>query len=104
MSLNYSNRYAYSDGLRLQSIEDAMMTAFAAKKYALPHLLDQCLSYLEANVNPKNACQIYEFAQSVDAPLLIFLCLNIVDRQTFHVLTAPSFPMVWYIFYITFIT
>ncbi|KAG8191319.1 hypothetical protein JTE90_006069 [Oedothorax gibbosus] len=87
-------RYAYSDGLRLQSIEDAMMTAFAAKKYALPHLLEQCLSYLEANVNPKNACQIYEFAQSVDAPLLVFLCLNIVDRQTFHVLTAPSFPMV----------
>ncbi|XP_055932828.1 BTB/POZ domain-containing protein 6-like isoform X2 [Argiope bruennichi] len=87
-------RYAYSDGLRLQSIEDAMMTAFAAKKYALPHLLEQCFSYLEANVNAKNVCQIYEFAQSVDAPLLIFLCLNIMDRQTFHVLTSPSFPMV----------
>ncbi|XP_054706897.1 BTB/POZ domain-containing protein 6-B-like [Uloborus diversus] len=87
-------RYAYSDGLRLQSIEDAMMTAFAAKKYALPHLLDQCLSYLESNVCPKNVCQIYEFAQSVDAPLLVFLCLNIVDRQTFHVLTSPHFTMV----------
>ncbi|XP_071034954.1 uncharacterized protein [Parasteatoda tepidariorum] len=87
-------RYAYSDGLRLTSIEDAMMTAFAAKKYALPHLLEQCFTYLEANVNAKNVCQIYEFAQSVDAPLLIFLCLNIMDRQTFHVLTSPSFPMV----------
>lgn len=29
----------HSDSLNLNSVEDAMLTAYAAKKYLLPHLL-----------------------------------------------------------------
>ena len=32
-------RYAYTDSLNLNSVDDAMLTAYAAKKYLLPHLL-----------------------------------------------------------------
>ena len=43
-------RYAYTDSLNLVSVEDAMLTAYAAKKYLLPHLLRECLKKNNKNV------------------------------------------------------
>ncbi|XP_067138703.1 BTB/POZ domain-containing protein 3-like isoform X1 [Centruroides vittatus] len=84
-------RYAYTDNLSLETVEDAMLTAYAAKKYALPHLMRECIGYLETNVCPKSVCDVYEFALNMEAHLLVFLCLNIIDRQTYHVLTSSAF-------------
>ncbi|GIX83426.1 hypothetical protein CEXT_97301 [Caerostris extrusa] len=86
-------RYAYTDTLNLNSVEDAMLTAYAAKKYLLPHLLKRCFVFIEAHVSPKNVCQVYEFATVLEAHHLIYECLNIIDRQTHHVLTCTTFPI-----------
>ncbi|KFM66741.1 BTB/POZ domain-containing protein 3, partial [Stegodyphus mimosarum] len=85
-------RYAYTDTLNLTTVEDAMLTAYAAKKYLLPHLLRECFVFIEAHVSPKNVCQVYEFATVLEAHHLIYECLNIIDRQTHHVLTCSTFP------------
>lgn len=87
-------RYAYTDTLNLTSVEDAMLTAYAAKKYLLPHLLRECFVFIEAHVSPKNVCQVYEFAAVLEAHHLIYECLNIIDRQTHHVLTCSTFPSI----------
>ncbi|GIY45460.1 hypothetical protein CDAR_71831 [Caerostris darwini] len=71
-----------------------MLTAYAAKKYLLPHLLRECFVFIEAHVSPKNVCQVYEFATVLEAHHLIYECLNIIDRQTHHVLTCTTFPSV----------
>ncbi|XP_023234303.1 BTB/POZ domain-containing protein 3-like [Centruroides sculpturatus] len=84
-------RYAYTDTLKFQTVDDAMLTAYAAKKYLLPHLLRECFNYIERNVSPKNACQVYEFAIIMEAHTLVFQCLNTIDRQTYHVLTSSTF-------------
>ncbi|XP_076359811.1 BTB/POZ domain-containing protein 6-like isoform X1 [Tachypleus tridentatus] len=85
-------RYAYTDALNLQSVEDAILTATAAKKYLLPHLLRECFSFIERNVTPQTVCQVLEFANMMEAHHLIYQCLNIIDRQTYHVITSPDFP------------
>ncbi|KAG9510502.1 BTB/POZ domain-containing protein 6, partial [Fragariocoptes setiger] len=47
-------RYAYTDSLNLNSVEDAMLTAYAAKKYLLPQLLNHVQpSTVEFIVNRK---------------------------------------------------
>ncbi|XP_076315687.1 BTB/POZ domain-containing protein 6-like [Tachypleus tridentatus] len=84
-------RYAYTDALNLQSVEDAILTATAAKKYLLPHLLRECFTYIERNVTPQSVCQVLEFANTMEAHHLVYKCLNIIDRQTYHVITSPGF-------------
>ncbi|XP_053201158.1 uncharacterized protein LOC128386188 isoform X1 [Panonychus citri] len=84
-------RYAYTDSLNLNSVEDAMLTAYAAKKYLLPHLLRECLAYIEKNITPSCACAVYEFANVLNSQQLIFQSIQIIDRQTYHVITHKSF-------------
>ncbi|XP_074594319.1 uncharacterized protein LOC141849757 isoform X1 [Brevipalpus obovatus] len=84
-------RYAYTDSLNLNSVEDAMLTAHAAKKYLLPHLLRECLSYIEKNITPSCACAVYEFASVLNSQQLLFQAIQIIDRQTYHVITHKSF-------------
>ncbi|CAG2163094.1 unnamed protein product [Oppiella nova] len=84
-------RYAYTDSLNLNSVEDAMLTAYAAKKYLLPHLLRECLTYIEKNITPSSACAVYEFATVLNSQQLVYQSMNTIDRQTYHVITHKSF-------------
>lgn len=84
-------RYAYTDSLNLNSVEDAMLTAYAAKKYLLPQLLRECLNYIEKNIAPSSACAVYEFAQVLNSHQLILQAINLIDRQTYSVVTHKSF-------------
>jgi len=83
-------RYAYTDSLNLTSVEDAMLTASAAKKYLLPHLLQECLNYVDRHVGPSSACQVLEFSSVLESPQLFFQALQVLDRQTFQVLSHKS--------------
>lgn len=84
-------RYAYTDSLNLGSVEDAMLTAYAAKKYLLPQLLRECLTYIEHNISPSTACVVFEFAQVLNSQQLVLQAMNLVDRQTTSVITSKSF-------------
>lgn len=83
-------RFAYTDSLKLGSVEDAMLTAYAAKKYLLPELLRECLSFIEANIGHGNACVVFEFAQVLNSHQLVLQAMNIMDRQTSQLLGRKS--------------
>lgn len=68
-----------------------MLTAYAAKKYLLPHLLRECLAYIDKNISANTACSVYEFATVINSSQLMFQALQIIDRQTYHVITHKSF-------------
>lgn len=83
-------RYAYTDSLNLNSVEDAMLTAYAAKKYLLPHLLRECLSFVDKNVAPSSACSVLEFSVALSCHALTWQALQVIDRQTYQVLGHKS--------------
>lgn len=87
-------RYAYTDSLNLNSVEDAMLTAYAAKKYLLPQLLRECLTYIEHNIGPSTACVVFEFAHVLNSQQLVLQAMNLIDRQTVNVITNKSFSHV----------
>lgn len=87
-------RYAYTDSLNLSSVEDAMLTAYAAKKYLLPQLLKECLAYIEQNISPSSACKVFEFAQVLNSQQLVLQAMNLIDRQTNNVIAKKSFVSV----------
>uniref|UniRef100_A0A6G1SHT7 BTB/POZ domain-containing protein 6-B n=1 Tax=Aceria tosichella TaxID=561515 RepID=A0A6G1SHT7_9ACAR len=87
-------RYAYTDSLNLNSVEDAMLTAYAAKKYLLPQLLRECLTYIEHNIGPATACVVFEFAHVLNSQQLVLQAMNLIDRQTVNVVTNKSFAHV----------
>lgn len=84
-------RYAYTDSLNLNSVEDAMLTAAGAKKYLLPHLLRECLLFIEKNLSPSSATSVYEFSQVIFSPVLALKALQMMDRNTCHVISHRSF-------------
>lgn len=83
-------RYAYTDSLNLVSVEDAMLTAYAAKKYLLPHLLRECLNFIDKNVSPSSVCSVLEFASSLNSSHLTYQAIQVLDRQTYQVLSHKS--------------
>lgn len=86
-------RFAYTDSLKLNSVEDAMLTAYAAKKYLLPQLLRECLTNIEQTISPSTACVVFEFAQVLNSQQLVLQAMNILDRQTSLVLSKKSFNL-----------
>lgn len=84
-------RYAYTDSLNLSSVEDSMLTAYAAKKYLLPQLLRECLLYIEHNITPSTACIVFEFAHVLNSQQLVLQAMNLIDRQTQQVIQSKSF-------------
>lgn len=87
-------RYAYTDSLNLNSVEDAMLTAYAAKKYLLPQLLRECLTYIEHNIGPSTACVVFEFAHVLNSQQLVLQAMNLIDRQTLNVINSKTFTHV----------
>lgn len=84
-------RFAYTDSLNLGSVEDAMLTAYAAKKYLLPQLLRECLTYIEQNMSNSSACVVFEFAQVLNSQQLVLQAIQSIDRQTASIITKKSF-------------
>lgn len=84
-------RYAYTDSLNLNSVEDAMLTAYAAKKYLLPQLLRECLTFIEHNIGPSTACVVFEFAHVLNSQQLVLQSMNLIDRQTVNVIQSKTF-------------
>ncbi|KAL3269936.1 hypothetical protein HHI36_008993 [Cryptolaemus montrouzieri] len=83
--------YIYTDSINLTSFDQACELCYGAKKYMLPHLVEECTKYLWSDLYPKNACRAYEFAKLFEEPILMDKCLNIICNQTQEVLTESSF-------------
>ncbi|XP_077300987.1 BTB/POZ domain-containing protein 6 [Arctopsyche grandis] len=83
--------YVYSDEVHINSFDKACELCYAAKKYMLPHLVQECTNYMWSDLNPKNACRAYEFAKLFEEPILMERCLQIICTQTVEVLAESSF-------------
>lgn len=56
-------QYIYSDRININSFDKACELCYVAKKYMLPHVVQNCSQYLWDKVSPQNACRAYEFAK-----------------------------------------
>lgn len=86
--------YIYTDKINLTSFDQACELCYGAKKYMLPHLVEECTTYLWSDLYPKNACRAYEFAKLFEEPQLMTKCIRIICDQTQEVLTETSFEEV----------
>lgn len=70
-------RYVYTDEINLTTIEQACELCYAAKKYMLPCLVNQCMSFIWKDVTYPMAFRAYEFAKLFDEPDLMRRCLEV---------------------------
>lgn len=83
--------YIYTDKINIKNVDQAFDLCYAAKKYMLPYVVDQCTTYLWSDLCPKNACRAYEFAKLFEEPSLQEKCLQIICTKTMDVIVDPSF-------------
>lgn len=62
----------------MTSFDQACELCYGAKKYMLPHLVEECTKYLWSDLKPKNACRAYEFAKLFEEPKLMDKCLLVI--------------------------
>ena len=69
---------------------------YAAKKYIMPHLVQECVKYLETNVDADNACLLLSHSRIFDEPELMKRCLKFIDSRTEEALQSDSFTDIDY--------
>ncbi|KAG0718530.1 BTB/POZ domain-containing protein 6 [Chionoecetes opilio] len=84
-------QYIYSDEINLKSFDQVCEICYAAKKYMIPSLVEQCTQFIWGDLYPGNVCRAYEFALLFEEPRLIEKCLQIIEKRTDEVLKDPSF-------------
>lgn len=84
-------QYIYSDEINLRSFDQVCEICYAAKKYMIPSLVEQCTQFIWGDLYPGNVCRAYEFALLFEEPRLIEKCLQIIEKKTDEVLNDPSF-------------
>lgn len=86
--------YIYTDKISINNVDKAFDLCYAAKKYMLPFVVDQCTQYLWSDLSAKNACRAYEFARLFEEPSLQEKCLQIICTKTLDVIADSSFEEV----------
>ncbi len=83
--------YIYTDKININTVDKAFELCYAAKKYMLPYVVEQCTTFLWSDLCPKNACRAYEFAKLFEEPRLTEKCLQIICTKTTEVIQDSSF-------------
>ncbi|KAJ2944475.1 hypothetical protein O0L34_g3821 [Tuta absoluta] len=84
-------KFLYTDDSKLTSYQEASEVYCAARKYMLPFIQRQCVSYLEWKLTPFNACFAHEFATLFEEKSLLKAALKTFKRKTKDVLKEGSF-------------
>lgn len=69
--------YIYTDSISINSMDKACELCYVAKKYMLPHVVEQCTKFLWSDLSAKNVCRAYEFANLFEEPSLAERCLQV---------------------------
>ena len=69
----------------------AVPLMYAAKKYLLIDLVDQCQQYLQENLTVENVCSILELSQVFDELELQSCCLEFICQHTLNVIKTDGF-------------
>jgi len=84
-------QYIYTDNINLNSFELVCDICYAAKKYMLPALVEECTKYLWRDLYPRNACRAYEFAKLFEEPVLLDKSMQMIRNQSKDILTENTF-------------
>ncbi|KAK3861980.1 hypothetical protein Pcinc_032112, partial [Petrolisthes cinctipes] len=87
-------QYIYTDEINLRSFDQVCEICYAAKKYMIPSLVEQCTEFIWRDLYPGNVCRAYEFAHLFEEPRLLDKCLQIIQNNTDQVLKDASFESV----------
>ncbi|XP_055692411.1 BTB/POZ domain-containing protein 6-B-like [Lutzomyia longipalpis] len=86
--------YIYTDTIRVNTVDKACGLVYAAKKYMLPYVVEQCTKFLWSDLQPSNVCRAYEFARLFEENQLMMTCLEMICTRTMEVIEDPSFEEV----------
>lgn len=73
-------RYLYCDEICLEP-DTVLATLYAAKKYLVPHLAQQCVKFLEVSLTARNACLLLSQSRLFEEPELMTRCWEVIDAQ-----------------------
>lgn len=63
-----------------------LATLYAAKKYLVPHLAQQCVKFLEVSLTARNACLLLSQSRLFEEPELMTRCWEVIDAQVCQVI------------------
>ncbi|KAL9958705.1 hypothetical protein ACROYT_G035755 [Oculina patagonica] len=83
-------RYMYSGKAELNE-SNVMKVLYVAKKYILPSLADECVRFLQENMNAGNVFCVLSHAQQYDEKILVEQCWEVIDRETTEAVKSEGF-------------
>ena len=83
-------KYLYCDDIDL-SPDNVLPTLYAAKKYIVPYLAQECVRFLESSLSARNACLLLSQARFFDEPALTQRAWEVIDAQAQLALTSDGF-------------
>ena len=86
-------RYMYSDEVNLNG-SNVMGVLYLAKKYMVPSLADQCVEYLQDNLDPYNVFSILPSAQKYEEKNLVDQSWKMIDKQTEEAVKSDGFATI----------
>ena len=86
-------RYMYSGKVELNE-NKVMQVLYVAKKYILPSLADECIKFLQENLNTGNVFCVLSHAQQYDEKILVEQCWEMIDKATEEVVKSEEFPKI----------
>jgi len=86
-------RYLYSDEVKLNE-SNVMQVLYVSKKYILPSLADECIEFLQRNLDPTNVFCVLSHAQQYDEKRLVDRCWEMIDKKTEDVLKSEGFTSI----------
>ncbi|OQV16153.1 BTB/POZ domain-containing protein 2 [Hypsibius exemplaris] len=84
-------RFIYTDDITGLDEDTVLPTLYAAKKYVMPQLKAACVNFMRLNIRPQNVFLLLEQAQQSDEADLVAQCFDLIDRQTYSVISTDGF-------------
>ena len=82
---------SFEEFLREITVENATGVLYLAKKYLVSHLAKKCCRFLEAKIQPDNACMVLDKAIQLDENKLEAMCWGIVSEKTQECVNSEAF-------------
>ena len=86
-------RYMYSGKAELKE-SNVMQVLYVAKKYILPSLAQECVEFIQENLNAANVFSVISPAQKYDEDFLVDQCWEVIDRETEEAVKSDGFVTV----------
>lgn len=83
-------KFVYTDEVDIES-ESVMAVLYAAKKYAIQALEQQCVEFLKDNIHSENVFMLLTQARLFDESVLAKMCLDNIDKNTCEAMSSDGF-------------